>query len=65
MSNLINTNTNVNVKIFNFEMLDVETIFENDIPYFKLTDIEKVLELSKGCSRQWLKKGGLMKMRSS
>ena len=57
MSNLINTNTNVNVKIFNFEMLDVETIFENDIPYFKLTDIEKVLELSKGCSRQWLKEG--------
>lgn len=43
MSNLINTNTNVNVKIFNFEMLDVETIFENDIPYFKPTDIEKVL----------------------
>lgn len=49
--------TNVDVKLFNFEMFDVETLFENDIPYFKLTDIEKVLGLSKGCSTQWLKEG--------
>lgn len=49
--------TNVDVKLFNFEMFDVETLFENSTPYFRLTDIEKILGLSKGCSTQWIKEG--------
>ena len=49
--------TNVDVKLFNFEMFDVETLFENNTPYFKLTDIEKVLGLTKGQSAKWIKDG--------
>lgn len=41
--------------IFDGDKVDV--IVENDTPYFKLTDIEKILGLSKGASSQWLKDG--------
>lgn len=54
----VNSNCiNVDVKLFNFEMFDVETLFENSTPYFRLTDIEKVLGLTKGQSAKWIKEG--------
>lgn len=54
----VNSNCiNVDVKLFNFEMFDVETLFENSTPYFKLTDIENILGLTKGQSAKWIKDG--------
>lgn len=47
----------VDVKLFNFEMFDVETLLENSVPYFKLTDIENILGLTKGQSAKWIKDG--------
>lgn len=49
--------TNVDVKLFNFEMFDVETLFENSTPYFRLKDIENILGLTKGQSAKWIKEG--------
>lgn len=49
--------TNTDVKLFNFEMFDVETLFENSTPYFRLTDIENILGLTKGQSAKWIKEG--------
>lgn len=57
VSEIYNETTQLDIKVFQFEMLDVEVIFENDLPFFKITDIEKTLGLSKGASYQWLKEG--------
>lgn len=38
-----------------FENMQVETNIKNDIAFFRLVDIEKVLGLSAGASRQWIK----------
>lgn len=56
--NLFQTNKEMeNSKTQTFENMKVDTILKDEAIFFKLTDIEKVLELTAGQSARWIKDG--------